>query len=83
MPGPSPHPVRETLDDLLGSQLDERALAEFCRRARVPQASLSSLRRGLQQRPKAWIVQNIASALNVPAQRVRAAIDGARAERGR
>ncbi len=75
------HPTRpETLDDLLHHVPDDR-LRQFCLTARVPERSLQAMRRGLQQRPKVWIVASLADALARPVDRERAAIDATRTMR--
>jgi hypothetical protein len=70
----------ETLDDLLRHVPDDR-FRQFCLDARVPERSLHAMRRGLQQRPKVWIVASLADALAMPVERVRAAIDASRSTR--
>jgi len=68
----------ETLDDLLLVLVAEETLEDFCARAGVDPKALRYLRMGQIKTPHRATIAKLAKALEIPAQRVKQAIQESR-----
>lgn len=76
--------MTETLDSLVQSILDAKGwtLGQLATRAKISTAGLRLLRGGATVKPRGPTVRDLAKALGVPPDRVRAAIAASRAPKG-